>query len=74
MTDLTALAEGLTGKQRSRICTLDPDDVDRFGYAPFKGCSQGLFQVEPGWQRMRLSPLGLRVRNHLLKGNGDATA
>jgi hypothetical protein len=74
MTDLTALAEGLTEAQQSRICTLNPDDVDRFGYAPFKGCSHGLFEIAPGWQRMQLSPIGLAMRAHLLKGNGDADA
>lgn len=68
--DIERIAEGLTDAQRDRLQTLDPHDVSRFHYHHFKGCSQGLFAVAPGWQRMELSPLGEQVR-HYLKETAD---
>lgn len=59
---LQDISANLTTVQCSRLLSADPHDISRYHYAPFEGASLGLFQVAPGWERMELSPLGLRVR------------
>jgi hypothetical protein len=66
--DIAMLSEA----QRESLKRLRPDDVDQFAYAPFQGCSQGLFQIAPGWLRMELTPAGRQARALLLKDNSDA--
>lgn len=66
------IAAGLTSVQRARLASVDPHNVSRYHYAPFKGQSLGLFQIAPGWSRMELSPFGHRIRNELIEQQARA--
>jgi hypothetical protein len=65
MTDINQIAKGLSDAQRESLLAVDPSDVSEALYQPFKGCSQGIFQVAPGWQRMELTSFGRALRTHL---------
>lgn len=66
----TEIARKLTEAQREALVACNPMNVSREEYAPFKGASQGLFVIAPGWQGMELSALGLAVRAELMKEEG----
>jgi hypothetical protein len=64
-TDINQIAKGLSDAQREALLGVDPSDVSEDQYQPFKGCSQGIFQIAPGWKRLELTPFGRALRTHL---------
>lgn len=65
------LATQLSKEQEAALIRLNPDSVSAADYAPFKGCSMGLFSVAPGWGRLELTADGRKVRAALSLLPGD---